>query len=132
MILFVLLPITAAWLWLASPVFIAGAERIELIQEVVPTAKVIRVLSHPENKNAASEILMFQKAALGLSIRVLEVHGREDFESAFKSLAESGIGGLVIGADALFSSEINSWQALQSVIQYPRYISSVRSRSLVA
>jgi putative ABC transport system substrate-binding protein len=84
-----------------------GPKRLELIHEVAPAAKVVGVLVHHENKGSASAVLALQKAAssLGLSIRIIDVHTRDEFESAFKTLVDFGVGGLVIAADALFSSE---------------------------
>jgi putative ABC transport system substrate-binding protein len=84
-----------------------GPKRLELMHEIAPTAKLFGVLVHSENKDSASEMQVFQKAALslGLSIQVINVHTQSDFDSAFKTLAEAQVGGLVIAADALFSSQ---------------------------
>jgi putative ABC transport system substrate-binding protein len=109
-----------------------GPKRMELMHEVVPTAKRIGVLVHPENMASHSEVLELQKAALslGLSIRTVDVHTRDDFESAFKTLAHSGVGGLVIAADALFSSEsgylatLAARYAIPAVHQFPTFAKS--------
>jgi putative tryptophan/tyrosine transport system substrate-binding protein len=109
-----------------------GPKRLELVHEIAPTAKLFGVLVHPENKSAASQVEVFQKAALslGLSIQVVDVHTQDDFESAFKILAQSGVGGLVIAADALFSSQgeylaaLAARYAIPAVHQFPAFAKS--------
>jgi putative ABC transport system substrate-binding protein len=82
-----------------------GPKRLELLHEVVPTAKNIGLLVNPTYRdNAATLSEEVQKAAgaLGLQLHILHASSEDDLNKAFARLAELQGRGLVIGPDAFF------------------------------
>jgi putative ABC transport system substrate-binding protein len=81
-------------------------KRVELLHEVIPTVTTIAALINPANPNAESQSSDLQVAArtLGLKLQVLYARTEGDFFMVFKSLGQRGPDGLVIGADAFFTS----------------------------
>jgi putative ABC transport system substrate-binding protein len=83
-----------------------GGKRLEFLQQLVPTAKTMAVLVHPDN--AATEPLLRDlragAAVLGLQLIVSSVTTEHDLESAFAALARQRPGALILGADPLFTS----------------------------
>ena len=57
--------------------------------------------------------------ALGLQIHVLHASTERDFDAAFATLVQRRAGGLVIGADAFFSSRSEQLAALASATRCP-------------
>ena len=82
-------------------------KRLELLHELVPKATVVGLLVNPINP-ALVEIEtnegMSAAKSFGITLHVLNASTEGDFESTFAKLTELGAGGLVIGADPLFSS----------------------------
>jgi putative tryptophan/tyrosine transport system substrate-binding protein len=82
-------------------------KRLQLLHEVVPTARVIALLVNPTDPSLAEPTTKELKAAartLGLELHVLNASTERDFDAVFAKLVELGAGGLVIGPDALFIS----------------------------
>jgi len=82
-------------------------KRLELLRELVPAAAVIGVLVNPTNPILAEiESREIQTAAhiIGQQIRLLSATTERDIHAAFASVAQHGIGALVVGADAFFDS----------------------------
>jgi putative ABC transport system substrate-binding protein len=81
-------------------------KRLELLRELVPTAAVIGVLVNPNTANAEIESREIQAAARTIrqQIRLLSATTERDIHAAFASVAQRGIGALVIGGDAFFDS----------------------------
>jgi putative tryptophan/tyrosine transport system substrate-binding protein len=82
-------------------------KRLELLHELVPGADIVGLLVNPANPALSeTETSGAQSAArgFGLALHVLKVSNEGDFEGAFTKLAELGAGGLVVGADPLFTS----------------------------
>ena len=98
---------------IAQLVVAAEQKRLELLHELVPTAKTIAYLVNPANPNAKRQVhdAVSQEHALGVKLSVLEASSEGDFAGAFASIVQDRIGALVIGADPFsFScSAINSW-----------------------
>jgi putative ABC transport system substrate-binding protein len=78
-----------------------GPKRVELIHEVVSTAKIIALLINPINPNAATLSTDAQTAArsLGLQLLVLQASNEHDLAAIFEKMVQSGAGALVIGPD---------------------------------
>jgi putative tryptophan/tyrosine transport system substrate-binding protein len=93
-------------------------KRLELLRELVPTATIIGVLVNPNAANTESESREIQAAAraIGQQIRILSASTERDIEAAFASVTHTGIGALVIGADAFFDSRRDLAVAL--AVQY--------------
>jgi len=80
-------------------------KRLELLHELIPTARVIGLLVNPTaSALAQAQLRAIQSAAdtLGLELQVLNVSSEQDFDAAFASLIRLRAGGLVISADSVF------------------------------
>jgi putative tryptophan/tyrosine transport system substrate-binding protein len=84
-------------------------KRLELLHELLPTARVIALLVNPADPVLAEpQIREAQSAAntLGLELHVLDASTETDFDTVFAKLRELRAGGLVIGGDAFFTSHV--------------------------
>ena len=82
-------------------------KRLQLLHEVVPTAKVMALLVNPANPTVAETQSREVRAAahtLGLDLHVLNASTERDFDAVFANLVQLRAGGLVIAAEPLFSS----------------------------
>jgi putative ABC transport system substrate-binding protein len=82
-------------------------KRLELLHELVPRANVVGLLVNPANPMLAeTETTGALSAArsFGITLHVLNASNEGDFEGAFAKLTELSAGGLVVGADPLFTS----------------------------
>jgi putative ABC transport system substrate-binding protein len=79
-------------------------KRLELLHELIPTA-IIGLLVNPTNPNSESITRDMQAAAriLGVQLYVLHASTERDFDTAFNSLVQLRVGGLVIGTDPFFA-----------------------------
>jgi putative ABC transport system substrate-binding protein len=77
---------------------------LELLHEVIPTATRLAALINPTNPNADTLSRSLQNAArtLGLQLHVLRASTEPDIETAFVTLAELRVSGLVIPDDVFF------------------------------
>jgi putative ABC transport system substrate-binding protein len=75
---------------------------LELLHEVIPTATTMAALVNPTNPNADTLSRSLQVAArtLGLQLHLLKASTEPDIETAFVTLAELRVSGLVIPSDA--------------------------------
>ena len=92
-----------------------GPKRLELLHEVIPTATSIALLVNPTSPNLVDADLSEQQAAvraLGLKLHVLHASTERDFDTVFASLAQLGVGGLVIGTDSFFNTRKEQLAAL--------------------
>jgi putative ABC transport system substrate-binding protein len=92
-----------------------GPKRLEVLQELVPGARIVGLLVNPTNPRLAeAQSRDAEEAARshGLQIHVLHASSERDFEPDFAALAPLGAGALVIGNDALFISESRRLAAL--------------------
>jgi putative ABC transport system substrate-binding protein len=89
---------------IAQLVVAAEKKRLELLHELVPTAKTIAYLANPANRNTKRQVqdAVSQEHALGVKLSVLEASSEGDFAAAFASIGQDRIGALVIGADPFF------------------------------
>jgi putative tryptophan/tyrosine transport system substrate-binding protein len=85
-----------------------AAKGLELLHEMIPGARVIGLLVNPTNPVVADpqerEVLS-EAHTLGLEVHVLKASSEPDFDGVFAKLAELRAGGLVVGADALFTGK---------------------------
>jgi putative ABC transport system substrate-binding protein len=83
-----------------------GAKRLELLHELIPTAKIVALLVNPTTPAAETITRDAQTAAraLGLQLHVLNASSDLDFNKVFATIAELRAGALVIGADPFFTS----------------------------
>ena len=82
-------------------------KRLELLHELVPNATVVGLLVNPTDPalvETETNAAMSAAKNFGITLHVLNASTEGDFESTFAKLTELGAGGLVIGADPLFTS----------------------------
>jgi putative tryptophan/tyrosine transport system substrate-binding protein len=82
-------------------------KRLELLHELVPKADVVGLLVNPANPvlvNTETSGALSAAKSLGVTLHVFHASNEGDFEDVFAKLTEIGAGGLVIGADPLFTS----------------------------
>jgi ABC-type uncharacterized transport system substrate-binding protein len=92
-------------------------KRLEVLREMLPATTIMAVLVNPLNNPAVVETDLRQaKAAahiLGLQmIHVLQASTERDLDSAFSTLMQRRVGGLVISADTFFSGKSAELAAL--------------------
>jgi ABC-type uncharacterized transport system substrate-binding protein len=90
-------------------------KRLELLHELLPTARVMGLLVNPTNAVYAEMQSRAVRAAantLGLELRVLNASTEGDFDSVFATLVRLRTDGLVIGGDVFFFSRIKQLAAL--------------------
>lgn len=84
-----------------------GPKRLEVLRELVPSARTIALLVNPANPTVTMPETAALKAAadtLGLQIVVIEASGANDFGPAFATLVRRGAGALIVSAEALFTN----------------------------
>lgn len=94
---------------------VIAAKGLELMHELIPTARVVGLLVNPTNPLVAEpqeRELSSTAHALGLEIHILNASSERDFDGVFAKLVELQASGLVIGADAFFTSQIQQLAAL--------------------
>lgn len=81
-------------------------KRVELMRELLPTAKLAGVLLNPFNPNAEAVKHGAHTAgrALDLQVRFFDARLERDLDGAFLAAAQARADGLVIGPDPLFTN----------------------------
>jgi putative ABC transport system substrate-binding protein len=89
-------------------------KRLELLHELLPTARVVALLANPTDAASAtlSSNMMSVARTLGLELHVLNASAEGDFEGAFAKLIELRAGGLVINPDPFFIARNEQLAAL--------------------
>jgi putative tryptophan/tyrosine transport system substrate-binding protein len=89
-------------------------KRLELLHELLPTARVMALLVNPADPLAETQARVSLAAAktLGLELHVLNASVERDFDAAFAKLTELRAAGLTIGGAPLFTSHIEQLAAL--------------------
>jgi ABC-type uncharacterized transport system substrate-binding protein len=85
-------------------------KRLELLHELLPTAKVMALLVNSADRNLAqAQVREVLSAArnLGLELHVLNAANESDFDAVFADIKRLRVGGLVIGAGSVFQRGIN-------------------------
>lgn len=81
-----------------------GAKRIEIIHQLIPSARTIAILANPTNPHGAPHTASAQGAAakLGLSSHVLEASTANEMETAMMNLGQRGTDAVLVSDDPLF------------------------------
>jgi ABC-type uncharacterized transport system substrate-binding protein len=81
-----------------------GAKRLDLLRELVPTAKTVSVLVNPDNPPGVADRTNVQAAAqrIGLQANILDARTSREIDTAFASLARERPDALFVGPDPLF------------------------------
>ena len=91
------------------------AKRLELLHELVPTARSIAILVNPGNPGfAAADAKETQQAArtLGVNLLVLNANNSSEIDAAFATLVQQQAGALLISADVFYISRTDQLVAL--------------------
>jgi putative ABC transport system substrate-binding protein len=80
---------------------------LQLLNEVVPKARVIAYLVNPSNPAAETyeKDALAAARALGIEIRVVKSSTESGLDEAFAALARFGVGGLVVAGEPFFESQ---------------------------
>ena len=90
-------------------------KRLELLRELIPTAKLIAVLVNPTSAFITENIskdLQSTARTLGLQLEILSASNENDFDKVFATLAQLRADALVIAPDAMFISRSEELGAL--------------------
>jgi putative ABC transport system substrate-binding protein len=79
-------------------------KRFELLDELVPKSAVIGVLVDPSNRTADpdAEAVRAGARALGRQILVIKASAESEFDGAFSTMVQAGVGGLFVIASPFF------------------------------
>jgi putative tryptophan/tyrosine transport system substrate-binding protein len=108
-------------------------KRLELLHELVPTARAIGVLvNQAAPALAQAQLRAIQSAAntLGLELQILNASSEHDFDAAFADLIRLRAGGLVISADSVFLrgmeelATLTVRHAVPAIYQYRKFASA--------
>ena len=90
------------------------AKQLEVLHQTVPQAATIAFLVNPNNPNAASDTKQVLSAAdtLGRKTLTLEASTPGDIDQAFSTMTRQQVGGLLIHADAFFTTRNDELVAL--------------------
>jgi len=96
-------------------------KRLELLSELVPQVKEIALLVNPNNPTAERMTEAVQEAARTkrLELHILKASSRDEFETAFASLAQLQAGALLVGNDPFFFNRRDQLVALAARYAVP-------------
>ena len=83
------------------------AKRLELLREMLPTAKRVAVLVNPTNvSNTETTLKDIEPAAhaIGMQIQIFNAGTAREIDDAFASLARTQLDALFVGLDPFFNS----------------------------
>ena len=92
-----------------------GQKWLQLLHDLVPTANTFALLVNPTSRvlaEAQSQNLGEAARTLGLQLHVLSASTDSELNTAFATLTQLRVGGLVIGSDAFFYTQIAQLAAL--------------------
>lgn len=80
------------------------AKRFQLLKSIVPQARKLAVLYHPDTVKRAevAEGVARHERTLGLPILMLEARGPEEFDAAFETMAKERVDALSVLADTIY------------------------------
>jgi putative ABC transport system substrate-binding protein len=98
-----------------------AAKRLERLTDVVPGLRRLALLWQPDRPGHARQVQEIHAAAVrgGLHLDVLAVHSPQEFDRAFRTMGEQGVGAAIILDQALFSDERTRLATLAAQHQIP-------------
>src|SRR5262245_56894614 len=83
-----------------------GSKRLELLRELLPSAKLIAALMNPDNPGTDIQLQDLQKAAHATAQQLLFLNANSegDIDTAFATIAEKRADAVVVGPDPFFLS----------------------------
>jgi len=115
-----------------------GPKKLDLLHEVVPSAKTIALLVNPDNRVVLEgEVVRVQTAAkrLGLETTLLKASTANEIETAFASAVQQGVHAAYLGSDLFLGSQRQQTAALALRHKLPTVSSSregVRAGHLIS
>ena len=96
-------------------------KRLEMLHELVPGAVSIGVLVNPKNPDANAELPELQEAAgvIKATIHIVRASTEAEIDSAFATVAQQGVGSLLVAGDPFFSSRGLQLVALAACYNLP-------------
>jgi ABC-type uncharacterized transport system substrate-binding protein len=81
-------------------------KRLEILKELLPKTNSFAVLVHGRNPNKQSVLQEVNAAAKALRVLVdvKDIARESDFDSAFETLAQRGVGGIILTGDPIFTN----------------------------
>jgi putative tryptophan/tyrosine transport system substrate-binding protein len=98
-----------------------AGKRLELLMDVVPSLRRMAILWNPGRPGFAIQIKEIQalSARVGIHLEVLEVRSPQEFDDAFLTMGEKGVGAVTVIDDAMFFTERTRLAALAAQSQIP-------------
>ena len=93
---------------------VLGAKRLELLQDLVPSAKDFGVVlnpRHPEGQKTADDVLAAARS-LGRSVYVVTAASDREIDEAFAELAKRRVGAVLVATDPFFTTKRDQILAL--------------------
>jgi len=96
-------------------------KRRELLRQIVPNARLVGFLVNPNNSNTGDQVRLAQSAArtMDLELLVLSATTASEIDTAFASLMQRNVDGLVMGADPVFQVQQDQVIALAARYRLP-------------
>jgi ABC-type uncharacterized transport system substrate-binding protein len=96
-------------------------KRLELLRQLVPSARLVGFLVNPNNSNTGDQIRLAQSAArsMDLELLVLNATTANEIDAAFASLMQRNVDGLVMGNDQFFQVRQDQVIALAARYRLP-------------
>jgi len=94
---------------------VLAAKGLELVHELIPSARVVGLLVNPTNPALAEpqkRVVLSAAHTLRLEVHILNAASEGDFEEVFARLAGLRVSGLMISADVFFTSHSEQLAAL--------------------
>jgi putative ABC transport system substrate-binding protein len=88
---------------------------LELVHELLPSIRTVTLLvnpTDPANAEASKSAVSAAAHNLGLELQILNASSEHDFDGVFRKLTELRAGALMIGGNALFTSQSKQLAAL--------------------
>jgi len=76
-------------------------KRLEILKQIVPSARRFAILNDPTSASARSELLAEAGRALTVELPIIDVHSPTDFAPAFASIGAAGANGVVLHSSPL-------------------------------
>jgi putative ABC transport system substrate-binding protein len=92
----------------------SGKKHVELLHELVPSARLIAVLINPYNNEARlyEPIVSEAVRALGLQLFVVKAGNPSEIDTAFTKLAEQRADAVIVGSDAFYTARASQFVVL--------------------
>jgi putative ABC transport system substrate-binding protein len=98
-----------------------GAIRLQLLRELVPSARAAGLLINPQNPNSSAEVSDARTAAkaLDLELHVQNANDEREIVIAMEKFAEMHVDALLVAADAVFASRREQLVGLAARVALP-------------